>query len=274
MGLFFTARDLPRPAALRFTLDGAGHTYEDGQMGLEPISLTITERRVGIIGLNGSGKSTLLGLLDGSLAATRGTVTIQGIRGSSETSDDKTSTDETLDTASKRDRKRIDQLIGRVRREEIPNAFYRAATIGDAVDEALKKHKVPQSERQARIGNLFAHFALADVSRRRADELDSEKRHLLAIAAALSFDPSAIVADEPSKGLDEIGTRHVAEALFSYDKQVVFATHDTALITRPEYAIDRTLVLDEGTIAFDGAPDEAVAFYDQLIREKAAALRA
>ncbi|OZG62331.1 ABC transporter ATP-binding protein [Bifidobacterium lemurum] len=270
MGLFFTTRDLPRPTALRFALDGAGHTYEDGQVGLEPTSLTITERRVAVIGLNGSGKSTLLGLLDGSLAATRGTVTIQGVHDADGTSAD----EETLDTASKRDRKRIDQLIGRVRREEIPNAFYRAATIGDAVDEALKKHKVPQSERQARIGNLFAHFSLADVARRRADELDSEKRHLLAITAALSFDPSAIVADEPSKGLDEIGTRHVAEALFGYDKQVVFATHDTAMITRPEYAIDRALVLDEGSIAFDGAPAQAVEFYERLIRDKAAALRA
>ncbi|OZG68878.1 ATP-binding cassette domain-containing protein [Bifidobacterium eulemuris] len=269
MGLFFTTRDLPRPASLRFTLDGAGHTYEDGQVGLEPTSLAITERRVAVIGLNGSGKSTLLGLLDGSLDATRGTVTIQGVHDAGGNS-----AEETLNTASKRDRKRIDQLIGRVRREEIPNAFYRATTIGDAVDEALKKHKVPLSERQARIGNLFAHFSLADVSRRRADELDSEKRHLLAIAAALSFDPSAIVADEPSKGLDEIGTRHVAEALFGYDKQVVFATHDTAMITRPEYAIDRALVLDDGSIAFDGAPAQAVEFYERLIRDKAAALRA
>lgn len=48
-----------------------------------------------------------------------------------------------------------------------------------------------------------------------------------------------IVADEPTKGLDEVASAHVAKALFSYDKQVVFATHDTELITRAEYAIDR-----------------------------------
>lgn len=52
----------------------------------------------------------------------------------------------------------------------------------------------------------------------------------------------------------------MAKALFSYDKQVVFATHDTELITRAEYAIDRTLVVDDHQVVFDGDPHEAVAF--------------
>ena len=133
---------------------------------------------------------------------------------------------------------------------------------------------MPESERQAIIGNLFAHFGLAEVSRQPASALDSEKRHLLAIASALSFSPAAIVADEPTKGLDEIGTAHVARALFGYNKQVVFATHDTEMIVRPEYAIDRTLVLDDHRIVFDGVPADAVAFYNDLIRAKFEAAKA
>ena len=238
MGFLFRPKELPRPASLTFTLDQAGHTYDDGHVGLAPTDITISELRVAVIGLNGAGKSTLLGLLDGSLKANAGTVTIAG-------------GEERLDPAVKKDAKRIDNLVGKVRREEIPNSFYQAANISEAVSEALKKHKVPESERHARIGNLFAHFDLAQVSKAKASELDSEKRHLLAIAAALSFEPSAIVADEPSKGLDEIG-----------------AAHDTDMIRRPEYAIDRVLVLDEHAVAFDGAPAEAVAFYEDLIRRK------
>ena len=242
---------------MTFTLNQAGHTYEDGSVGLLPTSLTITpdDRRVAVIGLNGAGKTTLLKLLDGALAATSGSVSI-------------TAGETALSPAVKRDLKRIEDIVGRVRREEIPDSYYRAATIREAIDQPLKKHKVPESERHARIGNLFAHFDLAQVSKAKASELDSEKRHLLAIAAALSFEPSAIVADEPSKGLDEIGAAHVAKALFSYNKQVIFATHDTDMIRRPEYAIDRVLVLDEHAVAFDGAPAEAVAFYEDLIRRK------
>lgn len=255
MGFFFKSKELPRPASLTFALQQAGHTYDDGHIGLAPTTLTIGEQRVAVIGLNGAGKSTLLGLLDGSLKATTGSLSIEG-------------GEERLNPAVKKDLKRIDDLVGKVRREEIPNSFYRAANISEAVSEALKKHKIPESERHARIGNLFAHFNLAQVSKAKASELDSEKRHLLAIAAALSFEPSAIVADEPSKGLDEIGTAHVAQALFSYNKQVIFATHDTDMIRRSEYAIDRVLVLDEHAVVFDGAPGEAVAFYENLIRRK------
>ena len=243
MGFLFRPKELPRPASLTFTLDQAGHTYDDGHVGLAPTDITISELRVAVIGLNGAGKSTLLGLLDGSLKANAGTVTIAG-------------GEERLDPAVKKDAK------------EIPNSFYQAANISEAVSEALKKHKVPESERHARIGNLFAHFDLAQVSKAKASELDSEKRHLLAIAAALSFEPSAIVADEPSKGLDEIGAAHVAKALFSYNKQVIFATHDTDLIVRPEYAIGRVLVVDDHRVVFDGVPREAVDFYTDLVRSK------
>lgn len=101
------------------------------------------------------------------------------------------------------------------------------------------------------------------MAREPASALDSEKRHLLAIAAALSFSPAAIVADEPTKGLDEVASARVAKALFSYDKQVVFATHDTDLIVRPEYAIGRVLVVDDH-VWCSTAPREAVDFFTRI----------
>ena len=86
----------------------------------------------------------------------------------------------------------------------------------------------------------------------------------------MSFSPAAIVADEPTKGLDEIGSSHVAKALFGYNKQVIFATHDVDMITRPQYAIDRALVVDDHAVVFDGEPAAATAFYEDLIRSKVA----
>ena len=251
MGFFdslFAGKHSTPASSVTFHLDQAAHMYEDGNIGLEATTLDITpdSKRVAIIGFK---------LLDGALAATSGTVRIEA---------DGTA----YDPAVKRDLKHVEDLVGRVRREEIPNAYYKAASIREAIDLPLKKHKVPESERQAIIGNLFAHFDLASVAREPASALDSEKRHLLAIAAALSFSPAAIVADEPTKGLDEVASARVAKALFSYDKQVVFATHDTDLIVRPEYAIGRVLVVDDHRVVFDGAPREAVDFYTDLVRSK------
>ena len=266
MGFFdslFAGRHAKPAATVTFRLDAAAHTYEDGNVGLEATTLAIgpDTKRVAVIGLNGSGKTTLLKLLDGALAATSGSVRIEADGAS-------------YDPSVKRDLRRVEDMVGRVRREEIPDAYYRAASIREAIDLPLKKHKVPESERQAIIGNLFAHFDLASVAREPASALDGEKRHLLAIAAALSFSPAAIVADEPTKGLDEVASAHVAKALFSYDRQVVFATHDTDLIVREEYAIDRTLVVDGHRVVFDGVPREAVAYYLGLVRSRYEAAKA
>ena len=164
MGLFDSlfGKDEALPSQVTFTLDQAGHTYEDGSVGLLPTSLTITPdaRRVAVIGLNGAGKPTLLKLLDGAFAATSGSVSI-------------TAGETALSPAVKRDLKRIEDIVGRVRREEIPDSYYRAATIREAIEQPLKKHKVPESERLAIVGNLFAQFGLSTVARQSASSLNS-----------------------------------------------------------------------------------------------------
>ena len=226
MGLFDSlfGKDEALPSQVTFTLNQAGHTYEDGSVGLLPTSLTITpdDRRVAVIGLNGAGKTTLLKLLDGALAATSGSVSI-------------TAGETALSPAVKRDLKRIEDIVGRVRREEIPDSYYRAATIREAIDQPLKKHKVPESERLAIVGNLFAHFGLSTVARQSASSLNSEQRHLLAIASALSFSPAAIVADEPTKGLDCGFKARFAKTLKRLTDEgmtVVMVSHDVEFCAR------------------------------------------
>lgn len=204
--LFAGKRSTPA-SSVTFHLDQAAHMYEDGNIGLEATTLDITpdSKRVAVIGLNGAGKTTLLKLLDGALAATSGTVRIEA---------DGTA----YDPAVKRDLKHVEDLVGRVRREEIPNAYYKAASIREAIDLPLKKHKVPESERQAIIGNLFAHFDLASVAREPASALDSEAASA-GDRGRVELLPAAIVADEPTKGLDEVASARVAKALFSYDSR-------------------------------------------------------
>lgn len=219
MGLFGRSKRRETvPASLTFTFEAAGHTYDDGTMGLVPTTLTIADKRTAVIGLNGSGKSTLLGLCDGTLAATCGRVTVTPAGG----------TDgmggmggATLDPSRARDRKKIADWVAHMTREDLSEAFGR--------------------------GKGLVEY--------------------------LGFAPAAIIADEPTKGLDERDAPQLARAVFSYDTQVVFATHDTTLLLSPDYEIDRAIILDEGHVTFDGSPRDAVAAYDRLVRERFEAAR-
>ncbi|KAA8828703.1 energy-coupling factor ABC transporter ATP-binding protein [Bifidobacterium tissieri] len=270
MGLLdmFTRKEIDtRRRSLSFVLNNAQAVYDDGRIGLEPTTLTISEKRVAVIGLNGAGKSTLLKLIDGAMTPASGTVSVvQHVLDDNDEPVD--GQDTAYDPSHKSDAKALKDIIGIVRREEIPNSYYMAENISAALDAPLKKRKMPDAMRNETIGALFAHFGLTAYAQQKADALDSEKRHLLAIVGALAISPAAIVADEPTKGLDEPATRNVARALFSYDRQVVFATHDLTLVTDPIYAIDRVLVLDEHRVVFDGAPNDAVDHYNDLIRER------
>ena len=58
--------------------DGVGHAYGDRTV-LADVDLTLTERRIGIVGVNGGGKSTLARMINGLVVPTTGTVTVDGL---------------------------------------------------------------------------------------------------------------------------------------------------------------------------------------------------
>ena len=121
-----------------------------------------------------------------------------------------------------------------------------------------------------RVTQLLSRFGLRRRARTVVSALSGGEQQRVALCRALLLRPAVVIADEPTKGLDEIGSAHVAKALFGYNKQVIFATHDVDMITRPQYAIDRALVVDDHAVVFDGEPAAAAAFYEDLIRSKVA----
>ena len=73
--------------------------------------------------------------------------------------------------------------------------------------------------------------------------------------------PEVVAADEPTTLLDLRNGRVVAQALDSMDQQVIVVTHQLALLD----SFERVIVIDDGRVAFDGAPDAAVPAYRELI---------
>lgn len=209
---------------------------------LGPVDLALDERRVSVIGANGSGKSTLLRLLNGLVAPTSGTVTVDG-----------------LDTVRQgaRVRRRVafaftdplSQLVMPTGRED--------------VELSLRRRHRSRSERRQAAHEVLERFGLGHLADQSVYDLSGGERQLMALAAVLATDPTLLVLDEPTTLLDRRNTRRLRELLDTLPQTVVIATHDLDLALTAE----RTLVVDSGRLVFDGAPADAVERYQSLVDE-------
>lgn len=203
---------------------------------LGPVDLVLTESRVTVIGANGSGKSTLLRLLNGLVTPTSGTVTVDA-----------------LDTVrhGARVRRRvafaftdpISQLVMPTGRED--------------VELSLRRLHRSRTDRRAAAERVLERFGLAHLADQSVYDLSGGERQLMALAVVLATEPGLLVLDEPTTLLDRRNTLRLRSLLDSLPQSVVVATHDLELALHA----DRTLVVDEGRIVFDGEPATAVERY-------------
>ena len=110
------------------------------------------------------------------------------------------------------------------------------------------------------IDTALAGAGAADLAGRDASTLSGGERARVMIARALAGEPEWLLADEPLAGLDpgyQIDTAATLSGLARESgKGVVLTLHDLTLAAR---IADRVLVLGEGTLVADGAPETALA---------------
>lgn len=210
---------------------------------LHPTSLALAEQRVSIIGANGSGKSTLARLVNGLIEPSTGSVAIR-------------TGDAELDT--RRDGAAVRRAVGFVFTD--PASQLIMPTAAEDIALSLRRTHKNKPDRHAAALAALDRFGLAELADRSVHGLSGGQKQLLAIAAVLAADPSILVADEPTTLLDLRNSCLVGELLFSLPQQVIVVTHDLELAARAE----RTLVVDEGRVVFDGDPAQAVQFYRGL----------
>lgn len=226
----------------RIELVGAGVTVPTptgDRVVLEPTTLTLTERRIGVIGANGSGKSTLARLLNGLVTPTAGRVLVDG-----------------LDVA--RQGREVRRRVGFVFTD--PAAQLVMPTCVEDVELSLRRHEPSADARRARALGVLDRFGLREHAHDSVHGLSGGQKQLLALAGVLAVEPAVVVADEPTTLLDLANTRRVGDLLLSLDQQVVLVTHDLDLARR----CDRVLVIADGGVRFSGAPDDAVDAYVRL----------
>ncbi|GAA5108934.1 energy-coupling factor ABC transporter ATP-binding protein [Nocardia iowensis] len=204
------------------------------------IDLRISERRVGIIGANGSGKSTLARMINGLLAPTSGTVTVDGV-----------------DAARKG--AQVRRKVGFVFTD--PDTQIVMPTVAEDLAFSLRRTGLSKQEVAARVEEMLVRFRLDEHADHPSHLLSGGQKQLLAIGAVLIRKPEVVIADEPTTLLDLRNARVVADALDALDQQVIVVTHQLALLD----GFERVIVIDDGLVVFDGTPAAAVPAYRELV---------
>jgi len=221
--------------SLEIRFDAAGVVFE-GRQVLQPLSLTLTERRIGVIGLNGSGKTTFARLINGLNKPSEGKVSVNG-----------------LDTVS--DASAILQMVGFIFQN--PQNQIILPIVRDDVAFGLKRLGLGKAETENRVKVVLAGLGIAQLEDRRAHELSGGELQLAALAALLVTEPQILILDEPTNQLDLKNRAVVERTMAALSQALIVITHDLPLLR----GFDRVLVFHEGALIADAAPEEAVARY-------------
>ncbi len=210
---------------------------------LKPTTLTLSENRITIIGANGSGKSTLARLINGLAIPVSGTVTVDGV-------------DTVKHGASVR------RKVGFLFTD--PTSQLIMPTAIEDVMLSLRRVIRSKNERVKAAMAALEDIGLGDKGDVSVNALSGGQRQLLALAGVLTATPKVVVADEPTTLLDLRWKAHVGALLHSLPIQLIEVTHDLDAAVKAQ----RTLVVDDGGVVFDGNPVDAVAHYRDLMYRK------
>ncbi|MHC4982874.1 MAG: ABC transporter ATP-binding protein [Planctomycetota bacterium] len=187
------------------------------------LDLEIAPKEVfGLLGPNGSGKTTTLKMILGLLFPTRGWITVFGKR----------PTDV-----------RIKSRIGFLPEDTYLYPFLDAR---ETLDYYGRLFHLPRRQRMKRIDMLLEMVGLSSVAYRRIAEYSKGMQRRIGLAQALINDPDLLILDEPTGGMDPVGTRQFKDlirTLAGRGKTVILSSH---LLADVEDVCDRISILYGG----------------------------
>ena len=215
-------------------LDSVSHTYGRQEV-LRNIDLRLGTGVTGLLGPNGAGKTTLLQIVALHIRPKRGALRMDGVRISGE-------------AQTRECRARIGYLPQRF---EVMNL----RTVRDNVEFAAWAHGVDRSDCASAAARAIERVGLADKADVRAFRLSGGMRQRLGLACSIVHDPRVLVFDEPTVGIDPVQRSHMRKLFreIAEDAAVLLSTHIVDDVT---HVCDRVLVMDRGSLRFDGTVDE------------------
>jgi ABC-type branched-subunit amino acid transport system ATPase component len=226
-----------------------------GVVALDDVSLRVPEgSTVGLVGPNGAGKTTLFGVLSGLIRPKAGRVTMSGV-------------DVTRRSPQHRARKGLSRTFQRMElftELTVREHLVLARRVNDGRERLLGMVRDvtgfgerPGPGEEAAVEEILALLGLEAVADRPALAIPLGTGRLLEVARALAAEPTVMLLDEPSSGLDAHETAQLGEALRRVRSErgiaFVLVEHNVEFVLGLS---DRITVLDFGKLIAEGTPDE------------------
>ena len=224
-----------------------GTLYE--KYALRDINLEIPDGQfIGMIGHTGSGKSTLIQHLNGLFKAASGKVLVDG----------KNIYDEGYDM------KHLRQKVGLV--FQYPEYQLFETDVITDVKFGPKNLGLSAKECEERARAALEAVGMGDEYYKKSPfELSGGQKRRVAIAGILAMEPSVLVLDEPTAGLDPRGRDEILNLLSELHEKrkltVILVSHSMEDVAN---YVERIIVINDGQVAFDDTPVRVFSHYKEL----------
>lgn len=204
-------------------------------VAVHDMSLTVHPGEIlALLGPNGAGKTTTIRMLMGLLAPTDGQATVHG-----------------MDCFAQR--AAVMQHVGYLPDE--PN-FHEHLRGGEVARFCAAMRGIPEDLAVERVQTLAERLDFADALDEYAVNYSMGMRKKLALTCAILHEPSVLVLDEPTNGLDPVVTRTLLELVRELAAKGTAIFYSTHLLEQAERLCHRVAILHRGTLAALGSPAE------------------
>lgn len=186
----------------------------------------------GFLGPNGAGKSTTMNIITGYLAATEGTVTIDG-------------------KDVQKDPEEAKRAIGYL--PELP-PLYVDMTVREYLDFVAELKKVPKKERKQQIDEVMEMTQITDMQQRLIKNLSKGYRQRVGLAQAILGYPEVIILDEPTVGLDPKQIIEIRDLIrkLGENHTVILSSH---ILSEVSAVCDHIMIIAHGKLVASDSPE-------------------
>lgn len=202
------------------------------QKALDDVGFSIKKGElVGFLGPNGAGKSTLMKIITGYLSAEEGEVVVNGQK---------------VESKNLEIRKNIGYLPEH-------NPLYTDLYVKEFLEITAGFYKLKNAKQ--RFAEMVELTGLGDEQHKKISALSKGYRQRVGLAQALIHDPSVLILDEPTTGLDPNQLEEIRHLIrqISREKTVMLSSH---IMQEVEAVCGRVIIINKGKIVADGGINE------------------